>query len=117
MKPDQYAYVYILSNGFRKLYIGVTREIEIRVREHKTKKYSRSHTAKYNIDRLVYFERFGMISAAIAREKELKGWMRKRKLELIVASNPGWHDLSEEWGKPIRPYEWPDLETPEIPRD
>ena len=107
MKADQYAYVYILSNGFRKLYIGVTTEFEIRVKEHKQKKHPSSHTAKYNITRLVYFERFSLISAAIAREKELKGWLRKRKLELIVAVNPGWRDLSEDWGKPIEPYQWP----------
>ena len=117
MQPDQYAYVYILSNGFRKLYIGVTTELEIRVQKHKTKKYPGSHTAKYSIDRLVYFERFSMISAAIAREKELKGWRRKRKLELIIAINPNWRNLSEDWGKPIQPYQWPAGENPEIPKD
>jgi predicted GIY-YIG superfamily endonuclease len=54
----EYAYVYILANGFKKLYIGVTAEIEIRIRQHKQKKDLNCHTAKYNINQLVYFERF-----------------------------------------------------------
>ena len=121
MKPDQYAYVYILSNGFRKLYIGVTTEIEVRIHEHKTKKHPRSFTARYNIDRLVHFERFSMISAAIVREKQLKSWLRKRKLELIISTNPGWRDLSADWGKPMPPYQWPEpnnaAPNPEILKD
>ena len=94
-------YVYILSNGFRKLYIGVTNNLERRVTEHKQKLSPDSHTARYNITRLVYFERFHSIVAAISREKQLKGWLRVRKLELIVATNPEWRDLSEGWGRPI----------------
>jgi len=105
----EYAYVYILANGFKKLYIGVTAEIEIRIRQHKQKKDLNCHTAKYNINQLVYFERFTTISAAIAREKQLKGWLRIRKLELIISSNPTWLDLSADWGKAIEPYTWPEI--------
>jgi putative endonuclease len=100
----EYAYVYILANGFKKLYIGITTELEIRVRQHKEKKDPDCHTARYNINQLVYFERFTTASAAIAREKQLKGWLRIRKLELIISTNPTWLDLSADWGKPIRPY-------------
>ena len=117
MKPDQYAYAYILSNGFRKLYVGVTTEIEARVNEHKTKKHPRSFTAKYNINRLVYFERFSMISSAIVREKQLKSWLRKRKLELIISTNPGWRDLSEDWGKPMPSYQWPQADDAAQPQE
>ena len=101
---NEYAYVYILANGFKRLYIGVTTELEIRVQQHKQKKDPECHTAKYNINRLVYFERFSTASAAIAREKQLKGWLRIRKLELVISTNPMWLDLSADWGKPIKPY-------------
>ena len=93
---DKCAYVYILANGYQKLYIGITTELEIRVRQHKQKKDPNCHTAKYNINRLVYFERFSRITAAIAREKQLKGWLRIRKLELIISTNPTWRDLSDD---------------------
>jgi putative endonuclease len=68
----EYAYVYILANGFEKLYIDITTTLEIRVQQHKEKKDPDCHTARYNINRLVYFERFTTTSAAIAREKQLK---------------------------------------------
>lgn len=100
----EYAYIYILANGFRKLYIGVTNNLERRVAEHKQKLSPHSHTARYNITQLVYFERFGLISAAIAREKQLKGWLRIRKLDLIIGTNPHWHDLSADWGRPVELY-------------
>jgi putative endonuclease len=101
----EYAYVYILSNSFRKLYIGITTNLERRIREHKQKAHPASHTAKYGIDELVYFERFTSIAAAIKREKVLKGWLRIRKLELIITTNPLWNDLSLDWGKPIVPFD------------
>jgi putative endonuclease len=106
---DEIAYVYILASDFQRLYIGVTSEIEIRIAKHKNEGDSNSHTARYNIKKLVYFERFTMISAAIAREKQLKKWSRIKKLRLIVAHNPTWRDLSAEWGKPIVPYSDPTL--------
>jgi putative endonuclease len=96
---EQYAYVYILANGFKKLYIGITNDLQVRVTQHKNKKDPDSHTAKYNINQLVYFERFTLTVAAIAREKQLKGWLRIRKLELIISTNPTWRDLNADWGK------------------
>ena len=99
----EYAYVYILANGFKKLYIGITTELEVRVWQHKQKKDPNCHTAKYNIRHLVYFERFTTVTTAIAREEQLKGWLRIRKLELIISTNPTWLDLSADWGKPIKP--------------
>ena len=91
------AYVYVMASGFKKLYIGVTTQIEIRVAQHKQGVHPDSHTARYVVDKLVYVERFTSITAAIAREKQLKGWLRVRKLELIVSTNPERKDLSEEW--------------------
>ncbi len=99
----EYAYVYILANGFKKLYIGLTTNLERRVHEHKTNKDPQSHTARYNIHSLVYFERFTSIRA-INREKQIKGWLRLRKLELIISTNPDWRDLGADWGKPITLY-------------
>ena len=98
----EYAYVYILSNGFKSLYIGLTTNLEKRIAEHKQAIHPESHTARYHIDQLVYFERFTSIGAAINREKQLKGWLRIRKIDLIVGTNPDWKDLSAEWGQPIR---------------
>ena len=98
------AYVYILANGFKKLYIGITTNLQQRVFEHKQKLHPYSHTARYHIDQLVYFERFTNITAAILREKQLKGWLRIRKLELIITTNPIWRDLSLDWVKPTTPF-------------
>jgi putative endonuclease len=106
------AYVYILLNGFQKLYIGVTTDLTHRVTEHKSKINPESHTAKYNINKLVYYERFTTITAAIRREKQLKGWLRARKLDLIISTNPLWQDLSEDWGKPFPPFKESDLRSP-----
>ena len=105
---EKVAYVYIMSSSFKKLYIGVTTQIEIRVGQHKRAASPDSHTARYVIDKLVYLERFTTITAAIAREKQLKGWLRIRKLELVISTNPSWLDLSADWGKRIEPYAWPE---------
>ena len=99
------AFVYILANGFKKLYIGITTELINRVAQHKRHKHPDSHTARYNIHDLVYFETFTSIPAAIKREKQIKGWLRIRKLELIISTNPDWKDLSADWDKPIPPFE------------
>ncbi len=69
-----------------------------RVREHKTGAGS-TFTAKYKLDRLVYFERFEDVHNAIEREKRIKGWLRIKKMALVVSTNPCWKDLSEEWYK------------------
>lgn len=78
------------------LYIGVTSDIEGRLYEHRTAN-DRSFTSRYRVHRLVYIEEYGWIDDAIGREKELKGWRRSRKIELIEAENPDWLDLSKDW--------------------
>ena len=89
-------FVYIMTNRSRTLYIGVTNNLVSRVREHKTGIGS-GFTAKYKLDRLVYFERFQDVHNAIEREKRIKGWLRIKKIALIISVNPVWKDLSEEW--------------------
>ncbi|HJD66965.1 MAG TPA: GIY-YIG nuclease family protein [Rickettsia endosymbiont of Bembidion lapponicum] len=89
-------YVYILSNKYDgTLYIGVTSDIVKRVWQHK-QKIIKGFTTKYNLDKLVYFEQFNDINYAINREKRLKEYKRKWKLDLIEANNPNWHDLYED---------------------
>ena len=96
MKEHNYC-VYILANKFNTvLYVGVTSELENRVWQHKTKVY-RGFTSTYNVNKLVYYEEFQWVHDAIDREKQLKGGSRKAKVDLIVASNPGWDDLSADW--------------------
>jgi putative endonuclease len=112
MPPDQ-AYVYIMANSRRTLYIGVTTRLAARVREHKEAIDANSFTARYNINSLVYYECYESISRAIARETELKGWLRIRKIQLIVAANRTWQDLSLEWGKAIAPFDESMLRPPQ----
>ena len=89
-------HVYIMSNISRMLYVGVTGDLERRVFQHKAKEID-GFTKKYNIHRLVYFEAFGDIRDAIAREKQIKGWLRAKKVALIESANPEWKDLAPEW--------------------
>jgi len=89
-------YVYIMTNKSRTLYTGVTNDLERRVYQHKQKLVP-GFTTKYNITQLVYFEATQDVRAAIAREKQIKGWLRTRKIALIEAANPEWKDLSIGW--------------------
>ena len=89
-------YIYILTNGARTLYVGATNNLVRRVYEHKLK-FVRGFASKYNIGWLVYYEQAGTLTAAIAREKQIKGWRRSKKVELIEAFNPTWKDLSIDW--------------------
>jgi putative endonuclease len=73
----------------------VTSDLDDRIRKHKEKKYPNSFTAKYNVDKLVYFETFETIGEAIKREKQIKAGSRKKKVELINGLNAGWEDLSD----------------------
>ncbi len=86
-------YVYIMSNESRRLYTGVTRDLERRVCEHKHK-IVKGFTSRYNFDKLVWFESFSDINQAIAAEKKIKGWSRIKKIDLIESMNPHWEDLS-----------------------
>lgn len=89
-------YVYILSSLSKTLYGGVTNDLHRRVFEHKAKTIA-GFTSKYNITRLVYFEDTERIEDAIAREKQLKGWTRAKKIVLIENTNPEWEDQSNGW--------------------
>jgi putative endonuclease len=89
-------YVYIVTNRSRTLYTGVTNNLYRRVYEHKNKLIG-GFTKKYNITKLVWYEVTSEVTSAIAREKQIKGWLRKKKIILIESMNPGWKDLSEEW--------------------
>ncbi len=88
--------VYIMSNKTRTLYTGVTSDLQKRVAEHKLKLLP-GFTSVYNITRLMYFEDYGDVRDAIAREKQIKGWVRRKKVALIITGNPTWRDLSEGW--------------------
>jgi len=90
--------VYLLASKSRRLYIGVTNNLERRLFEHKSK-LGDGFTKRYNIDRLVYFEQTEDVLSAIAREKQLKSWNRNKKIALIEAGNPTWQDLSAGWYK------------------
>ena len=87
-------YVYILSNSHKNvIYTGVTNDLVKRVYEHKKHLDKTSFTSRYNVENLVYFEVTTDIDSAIAREKQIKGWNRKRKEKIIEAKNPNWDDL------------------------
>jgi len=89
-------YIYIMTNKYDKvLYIGVTNDLVRRVYEHKNKIY-KGFTKRYNLLKLIYFEEFVDISQAISREKQLKRWLRKRKIELIEKFNPNYNDLYDQ---------------------
>ncbi|MGB6686892.1 MAG: GIY-YIG nuclease family protein [Terracidiphilus sp.] len=87
---------YIVASRSHTLYIGMTGDLLRRVFQHKQKTYE-GFSATYNCNRLVWFERFTGPVGAIAREKQLKGWTRAKKIALIEKDNPTWRDLSEGW--------------------
>jgi putative endonuclease len=89
-------HVYIMASASRVLYIGVTNYIERRTSEHKRHQVA-GFSARYNTRELVYMETFGDVRAAIAREKQIKDWLRARKIALIESLNPQWKDLSADW--------------------
>ena len=95
MKRHNY-YLYIMANRSRTIYVGVTNNIERRVLEHKEKRVP-GFTAKYNIGRLVFYQRFPNINEAIQAEKKVKAWRREKKIALIEAENPHWKDLAADW--------------------
>ncbi len=80
----------------RKTYVGITSNLERRVWEHKAGELG-GHTSKYRKHRLVYMEEYQWVNDAIAREKQIKGWDRQKKVALVESLNPGWDDLSAEW--------------------
>lgn len=88
-------YSYIISNISKMIYTGMTNSLSRRVREHK-QEVNEGFTKRYNIHKLVYYEEFQDVRKAIAREKEIKGWRREKKVALIEEVNPKWKDLAEE---------------------
>lgn len=98
--PRTYCF-YIMASRSKTMYCGVSGNLEVRVQQHKNHCLE-GFTDKYNIERLVYFERFHEVIDAITREKQVKKWSRVKKIWLIERENPTWIDLAEEWGKPLR---------------
>ncbi|MHB0970312.1 MAG: GIY-YIG nuclease family protein [Thermoanaerobaculia bacterium] len=102
MRDDSF-YVYMTTNRWNTvLYTGVTNNLERRIWEHASAE-NRGFTHKYNANRLVYFEEYDQIRLAIAREKQIKGWSRRKKNALVATTNPGWVDLWDEAGRPRYP--------------
>jgi putative endonuclease len=91
--------VYILGSVSGTLYIGITSDLRMRVYQHKNHTFG-GFTAKYEVSRLLYFESFREVTNAIAREKQLKGWRREKKIALIEKENPQWKDFSRGWYDP-----------------
>lgn len=89
-------FVYIVASPSRTVYVGVTKDLERRIWQHRSKTLG-GFSAKYGTTRLVYFEMYPRIDDAIAREKQIKGWSRDKKLALIEVENPKWWGLSRDW--------------------
>lgn len=88
--------MYILTNKSATLYVGVTNNLERRILEHRSGAV-KGFTSRYRIGKLVYYEVTSSPLEAIAREKQIKGWTRAKKVELIKSVNPAWRELSEGW--------------------
>ena len=99
-RREYHFFVYIAASRSRQLYVGFTNGLRRRMAEHRAHRAG-TYTARYRIDRLVWYEPHQYVLNAIAREKELKDWNRAKKLALIESLNPTWLDMSEAWG----PYE------------
>ena len=85
-------YVYILASRTRVLYVGITNNLRARVYQHRLHAVP-GFTARYEVDRLVWYESTELVMSALEREKQLKGWLRRRKIALIESVNPSWRDL------------------------
>ncbi len=111
-KPKQF-FVYIMTNNPRSavLYTGITGDLRHRVWQHKNKLVT-GFTGRYNLTSLVHYECFFYPDAAIDREKEIKGWRREKKIQLINSMNPKWDDLAKDWQSMCKPA----ADQREIPR-
>ena len=102
---DYEFWVYIMASISGTLYIGMTNNLIVRVGQHKSGELE-GFAKKYGCTRLVYYEKFDNIFKTIAREKQLKGWRRSKKIALIEKMNPRWEDLAEKWGtRMLSPHE------------
>ena len=95
MERGGFAYITTTKNN-TALYTGSTSDLPGRIFQHKNKVFHNSFTARYNVDKLVYFEHFGRIEEAIDRERQIKSWKRSKKEQLINSFNPHWRDLYNE---------------------
>ena len=95
-------YVYIMTNRSRTLYVGVTNDLECRVRQHKLKR-TPGFTARYNVTQLAFYDSFANVWEAIEAEKRIKGWTRIKKLQLVETQNPGWIDIAADWFDELKP--------------
>jgi putative endonuclease len=93
-------YTYIMGSHTGTLYVGVTSEIYIRVQQHKNGTFE-GFSKEHGCTRLLYYEAHESILESIAREKQLKGWRREKKLNLIRTQNPDFKDLAETWGRKL----------------
>ena len=93
-------FVYIMTNRSGTPYVGVTSDLLNRIEQHRWGDVY-GFTSRYRVDRLVYFEQTNDVWTALNREKEIKGWLRRKKIALIAAANPTWRDLSEGWSPPF----------------
>jgi putative endonuclease len=100
-KRDYRFYTYLLGSTSGTPYIGMTNNLVRRIWQHKQHEVP-GFTARYGVDRLLYFESFDDVRTAINREKQLKGWTRQKKIGLIEARNPSWIDLSQGWYEDVR---------------
>jgi putative endonuclease len=97
-------FTYIMASRSHTLYVGMTGDLHERVFKHKWKEHD-GFTARYNCDRLVWFESHQDVTKSIEREKQLKGWRREKKIALIEKMNPAWVDLSRDWYD-VEPADW-----------
>jgi putative endonuclease len=104
MRPSKRFFVYIMANNPKgaTIYVGITGNLVQRVWQHKNKLVL-GFTSRYNLTQLMYYECFVYPDAAIAREKEIKGWRRGKKIALIESTNPGWQDLARDWQNIYKP--------------
>ena len=100
--PRRAYFVYIMGSASGTLYTGVTNSVRRRSREHKDGVGS-EFTTRYHVNRLLYYEGFQYVGNAIAREKQIKGWRRSKKVALIESENPSWRDLSRDFGMEFKP--------------
>ena len=111
MRVRRYYCVYIVGSLSGTLYVGFTGSLHRRIFEHKFH-LKEGFTAKYEVERLLYWASYDDVHKAIAREKQLKGWSRKKKIALIEARNPRWEDLARDWYPWMKPSKGRDASTP-----
>ena len=93
---DKTYFVYITASRTKVLYTGVTSDLTGRIIQHKDKRLN-GFTKKYNVSRLVWYNETNDIQTALEWEKKIKGWSRKKKIDMIEKNNPQWQDLSAAW--------------------